>query len=581
MNVRLTGILALVAALLALLIAFWDRDDTDERQRLEQARRAFRFDAERVDRLVIQSAQLTLECHRQAGRWHLRHPISARADSVAIERLLGALQELPRGNIILPPRRAEHPYAPYGLDEPRASIAIIEGVTTNWILIGRRTPLGDGVYVRQSDHPGLARVSTSVIDLLPASPETLRDRSLLTGAPAAIHRLDIRGPSGFIQLARDARGQWRLFQPFSARADSAAVSGLIEQLLACSIVQFVQDGVSDLAPYGLDPQAAITALLNADSGEGSQMLAFGDPLPNAPTLVFARLQAEPSVYAVPQSVRQALLIRPEDLRDRHIPGLAAEGIRTFRIEQGEQVLELARDGAGGWEILEPLRAPAEAHAVEALLQSWSAVRLVAFESATPDPQPPATRVLHIERQDARLPPVILRLSPMPDQPDRVRTEIDGDSAVSISSPARLLEFPIDPLLYRSRDIFSIPTNDIASIQVQYNHSSIRADRDPATGQWTPAEPWIARLMEAMTPLRAEQLLPSGAESADDGFASPYLTVTLRLQGQSGLAVTLVVGSEHSPGGNRNAMLRGRDLRFTLSPQTVEALHPPDTGAVVE
>jgi len=48
-----------------------------------------------------------------------------------------------------------------------------------------------------------------------------------------------------------------------------------------------------------------------------------------------------------------------------------------------------------------------------------------------------------------------------------------------------------------------------------------------------------------------------------------------------LAVTLVVGSEHSPGGNRNAMLRGRDLRFTLSPQTVEALHPPDTGAVVE
>ena len=57
-----------------------------------------------------------------------------------------------------------------------ASLAsVIEGVVTNQILIGRRTPLGDGVYVRQSDHAGLARINQSLLDLLPAGADALRD----------------------------------------------------------------------------------------------------------------------------------------------------------------------------------------------------------------------------------------------------------------------------------------------------------------------------------------------------------------------------------------------------------------------
>ena len=141
--------------------------------------------------------------------------------------MLGALQELPRGDIILPPRRATDAYTPYGLDDPRARIAIIEGTVTNRILIGRHTPLGDGVYVRQSDHAGLARINTSLLDLLPTSADALRDRSLLSGAPAAIERLDIRSPAGYIQLASDESGDWRTFQPFTARADPATVAILV------------------------------------------------------------------------------------------------------------------------------------------------------------------------------------------------------------------------------------------------------------------------------------------------------------------------------------------------------------------
>jgi len=577
MNLRLTAILSLIAAVLLLLILFWDRDGDTARERLEQARRAFRFNPERVEGLLIESSDLSIKCILKDGQWHLIHPITSRADPVAIERLLGALQELPRGNIILPQRRDPDAYTPYGLDNPRTRISIIEGTATNQILIGRRTPLGDGVYVRQSDHAGLARLQLSLLELIPNSADALRDRSLLSGDAAAIERLDIRSPAGYIQLARNGGGNWRMFQPFTARADTAGVSALIENLLACSVSQFVQDGVSDLAPYGLNSQSAVTAVLNTDSGNGSQMLSFGDPLPNAPALVYARLQAENSIYAVPATVRDALLIRPDSLRDRRIPGTEPEEIQRVRIEEGERLLEFSQDDDDQWHLTAPLRARADNNAIEALLQSWSKVRLTDFESScSTSPPPPFIRTIEILTQDPKVPPVFLHLGPCNVNNEAVRIQIDGDSAAATATPSVLLDFSLDPLRYHSRDLASIPPEDIASLHITTPSQTIQLDRNADTGEWTPAVPWLRDLLNALTPLRADSILSEDAAAKVVMESQPALTLTVQRRGQSGLGFTLIVGKEETQSGARPAKIRGRDVVFTLSPITFEALTPPAT-----
>lgn len=575
MNFRLTGILALAVVFLGLSIAFWDRDEDTAAERMERARRAFRFDPARVDRLIVDTGDLFIECALHGRQWQLVRPLAARADSVAIERLLGALQDLPRGDIIMPPRRAADAYVPYGLDAPRARIAIVEGPATNQIFIGRRTPLGDGIYVRQSEHSGLARVSTSLLDLLPASADALRDRTLLAGTPADIERLDIRSAAGYLQLARTESGDWRMFQPVAARADSASVGAVLEALLGCRVVNFVQDGTSDLAPYGLDSQTAVTAVINTDVGDGSQMLSFGDSLPGNPALVYARLQAENSIYAVPAAVRLALLVKPEDLRDRHLPGLAPEAIQRVRIEEPERVLEFFRGDEGSWRLVAPMQAPASSEAIQNLLRSWAEVRLTAFESPPASNAPPFTRFVRLVSRDGNTVPVELRAGPNPNDAGSCRVAIAGDSSVAIAAPARLLDAPLDPLLYRSRQILSIPVDDIAGIQVVLAGQTIQIGRDPATGQWIPAESWAENLVIVLSSLRAEALLADGqAQAAAPDWAAPYATVSATLRGQSGLAVVLWIGSELSPGGPRRATLRGRDLVFALAPQTVAALLPP-------
>ena len=576
MSFRLTGILALVAAFLGIVIAFWDRDEDTVRERLEQARRAFRFDPARVDRLLIESDDLVLDCRLEGRQWRLVQPIAARADPIAIERLLGALQELPRGDLLLPPRRADaDAYAPYGLEAPRAILSLVEGVATNRILIGHRTPLGDGVYVRQSDQAGLARLDPAVLDLLPASADALRDRALLSGAPADVDRLDIRTPTGYLQVSRSEDNGWRLFQPYAARADTAVLSALVEQLLACSVARFVQDGVGDLSPYGLDGQNAVVAVLDTAAGEGSQMLAFGDPLPDDPTLVYARLQSEKSVYAVPAGVRQALLVQPDDLRDRRLPGIDPDDVREIRIEAGEIALELRQDDDGSWQIAAPVRAPGDAETIRALLRSWADVRLSAFEYPPADQAPPAwSRTVRLVPRDSVREPVVLHLAADSTASNACRIAVAGDSGVALAAPPLPLVCALDPLLYRSREILSIPADDVERLRIVSGSRSIQIDRDPATGQWVPAAPWIDGLLAALAPLRAEALLP--ADRAVDGaeFQPPYLELTLELRGQSGIAAALKIGAELVPGGARIAAVRGRDFAFALPAWTVEALTPP-------
>ena len=144
----------------------------------------------------------------------------------------------------------------------------------------------------------------------------------------------------------------------------------------------------------------------------------------------------------------------------------------------------------------------------------------------------------------------------------------------MATPPRLLDFPLDPLLYRSREILSIPADDVERLRIVASNRTVQIDRDPATGQWVPAAPWIDGLLAVLAPLRADSILPSDRSPDGAEFQNPHLTLTIQQRGLSGIATTLRIGPELSPGGPRLAAVRGRDFVFALPAWTVEALTPP-------
>lgn len=558
---RLTLFLATLALLLGAYILVWEREDDSARSSRDAARAAFRFSPAEITSITLRQAASLISCERTPAGWRLVAPIAARADADAVERLLQALHDLPLANLVIPPRTDPAAYAPYGLAPPRAIIELSDSPSAppRRFLLGSRTPLGDGVYARTDAHPAIVRIPDTLPDLLPSTPDALRDRVLVRGDPAAIVRLDLRSPSGYLQLARDPSENWRLWQPFPARADPAAVTAVLDALLSCSIVQFVQDNAQDLAPYGLDAQTALTAVLNPSDGSGPQVLSVGDPLPNAPSLVYARLQADNSVYAVPASLRDALLLRPDDLRDPRIPGLSdPAAIQRFRLEAPPAALEAHRDPDGLWQLDAPFAAPADNAAVEDLLRAWSEIRLVSYPSPNAPTPSDFPRTLRLTLRDAPSTPLVLQIAPStPDIPapsNAIWLAIADDATLAHAAPAAPLSAPLDPAPLLTRELLSVPESDIATILFTPAPGAepVRYARDP-DGTWTPDTPALRNALALLSPLRAASYLPADTPPPD----SPA-TLEIHLRGATGIALSL----SFSPS---SATLRGHPLPFLLPP----------------
>jgi len=108
MNPRTTIILLLVALGFGSWLFFVDRKGETTKQREEAARKALRIEQARVTGFTFTAGRnLTVTCAKQHDKWRLTAPVAARADAGAVDRLLGGLVDMKRGEVITEQDRAQ------------------------------------------------------------------------------------------------------------------------------------------------------------------------------------------------------------------------------------------------------------------------------------------------------------------------------------------------------------------------------------------------------------------------------------------------------------------------------------------
>ena len=105
MNIRTTFILLLVVAGLGAYVFWVDRRMETTREREEQARKALQIEPGRITAFTVAATNLQVTCAQTNGQWRVIQPITARADAAAVDRLLSALERMPRGEVITPAQR--------------------------------------------------------------------------------------------------------------------------------------------------------------------------------------------------------------------------------------------------------------------------------------------------------------------------------------------------------------------------------------------------------------------------------------------------------------------------------------------
>lgn len=272
------------------------------------------------------------ETSKGDAKWDLSGPISAEADSSECSSLVsGLISKKVEEFVVDKPSDAD--LTRYGLTDPAHTYTLTgrkkhtetkrdwKTDTTETLWLGNKAPGGKSYYARMSWRPEIVTIAAEGLDIVSKSAADLRKKALHDIAQTDLTAVEtVKG--GFVaKLVYDRKEKkWNLAD--GQKTKEFAVTGLVSGLASLSVDKFVTDEPGDLATYGLD-QPSATVILTPKKGE-PVTITFGKPLPDEPSLVYAKRSDRNQIVAVESYRLMSIPEKLSDIADVPAPPVAAE-----------------------------------------------------------------------------------------------------------------------------------------------------------------------------------------------------------------------------------------------------------------
>lgn len=360
---------------------------------------------------------------------------------------------------------------------------------------------------------------------------------------------------------------WEIVEPVKARADRAAVTGLLSRLTDLEKSRTLED--PDRSALGFDdPRGSVTI----ETDDGETRLEVGPDVPASSDMLIA-IGEEISI--VPNSIWSDLTKDPGDWRDKQIFSASRSKIERVTLRSGGERVLLARRGEDFW-IESPVVDLADESLVGGLLSDLTGLRAERFV----------------------------------DEPGAVDLGLDGtDQVIEVElagepEPFRLeLGNSVDGgAVEGSERIYARAGPQLAEISTKLTESLARGPRDWLSRDWTPLQPFrvqsgrfedaagavdvelvdsewtrggekvaysaVSDVLYAIADAKAAEVLGRGdAEARGHTLADPVLSITLETEDDS-QSLVLYPSAED---GLSAAIRDGRDAVLLLPSEAVDEL----------
>lgn len=407
--------------------------------------------------------------------WQLTKPIRYPAQAASVEKLLLALQNLGPISHINSSELQRRPKADaeFGFDPPRVTLVMQTRRELQQIFIGNRTAPGDQVYLRVGPGvSGIYLVDAELLKLIPRSADEWRDTGLVDLAAFAFDRMIVSNAAAVIEVQHyPTNNSWSMLRPVRGRADGQRMIGMLQQLHALRVSEFLTDNPADLETYGLQPpELEISLALGTNL---AAILEFGkSPATNA-AQVYARRQGTSTIVTVAKETLAPWRAPANDFRD---PQLVAITRPADQIEfRGGEPFTLQREASNTWRAVGQ-NFPVDIGLVNELVGALNRLQIVQFKDAVTEPDLPAFGLATPSRQ------IILRAG-VTNGPGVTNLPI-ADLAFGATNEGKIFvrradENPIYAVLaaefqklpsavwqFRERRLWNFSTNDVARLTIR-------------------------------------------------------------------------------------------------------------------
>ena len=352
MRFRLT--VFLIVANIVLFLFIWalerDRTQTHPSQKPIQAFTVLEISG----RKLSEPRKLKFE----NNRWHIVAPIKWKANLFAVNRIKTQLEFLDRQTSFSKREalKVNQTLADYGLDNPAYIISYGDGKKMSSIKIGNTTSVGNRFYLLDENNDNIIVVDKEVVDSLIVDIERLRDQSIFSIPRLEISSFAVRIPMSQkgatpendfkrIGLVKN-NGNWSFETPIVASAENTEVDAFLNNICQLTAPKLEIEATektgfevgslpSTITLQGINRREVL--LLGALSSDGK--------------LVYARLENNPTIFAIDAKILEALEKMQVSLRDKAILRANVSRIAEIDISRNEQSLKLKKQKNGEWNVV--------------------------------------------------------------------------------------------------------------------------------------------------------------------------------------------------------------------------------------
>jgi hypothetical protein len=347
------------------------------------------------------------------------------------------------------------------------------------------------------------------------------------------------------ELATETPVEWRLVEPMKARADTAAVDGLLDALAALDKVRTL-DEVKP-SEVGLDRPRATVRVKTAD---GEKVLKIGAEIPTSATTIAAisaGSEGGKGAVIVSDSILTEIRRNPGDWRDRQIYRGDRDHVQRITLVSGQQKVVLVKQG-DSFRIESPFKDRADRDKMDDLFAELSGLTAERFVDT---PQAPSAPQAVVEVVSNEAPPFRIELgAPVPTaEPPADPTAPEGEGEAMPAAKVyqassngqlfevrtRLEEAATRPAAeWRAMSLSSLETFDVESATVQDGQGTVVLAR---------AEPDWKRGKETISYLPVSDFLFSLAGAKADRLLTPDEAVSLGITPSGKPAMTVTLGTK--------------------------------------
>jgi Domain of unknown function (DUF4340) len=390
---------------------------------------------------------------------------------------------------------------------------------------------------------------------LSRQPEPQKNHKLLDLKPEDIAQIELRGPGRDLVIQRDGPSLWRIVKPVQSPADNSIADGIADAIANLQVNDTVETNPADLANFGLENPATTIIVMTKDMHVLPGILVGSQtPVGNG---AYFKTSDNPAVFLTDAGFTVAAGRTLKELRSHVLVGLTGDQINRIAITHPDgTVMEIVRQG-DGWMITKPRDYPADAAAVQQMIDAITSARVDEFVEDNPadlDKFGLAKPTLQFEvdgGKDAGKETVLIGFK----QPDATKQNVYARVAEGNQPVATVPDYIVKAVNksfddLRDKTVLAFDQSNVGRITLLGGPVSILVQRGAdnkwsvvAEGKTAPAKPEVAdSLLEQLHDLKGT-VIPEDPMTDPKPFGMGQPTFTAILADRSGKEIGSIYASE--------------------------------------